>query len=88
MPLIFGLSFVLMVLMSYALSFIIGAHPVEERTFVHGMFHGALAGALFGATTIGINYLYQRKSIKLYLIDALYIIVGLALSGGVMAAMN
>jgi hypothetical protein len=87
MALIFGLSLVCMIIMSYGLSFIIGAHPKEEMNFVHGFFHGCLAGTMFAATSIGINYLYQRKTIKLYLIDAVYQILMLGVSGGIMGAM-
>ncbi|MFT4599117.1 MAG: hypothetical protein ACI9WM_001369, partial [Arenicella sp.] len=35
-----------------------------------------------------IHYLYQKKSLKLFLIDASYIVALLALSGGVMAALH
>lgn len=87
MVLIFGLSFILMIVMMFGLSFIINAHDTVDQTFVHGAFHGALAGLFFAATSMGINYLYQRRSVKLYLIDAAYQILFLALGGAIMAAM-
>lgn len=83
-----GLAFVMMVIMSYAVNFIIGLHPVEEQTLVHGAFHGMLAGLLYAAPSTAINYLYQRKSMKLYLIDATYLVLLLAVSGGVMALLK
>jgi Protein of unknown function (DUF1761) len=88
MVLVFGLSFVCMVLMSYGLSFVIGAHPADKMNIGHGFFHGCMSGIFFAATAVGINYLYQRKSLKLYLIDAIYQILMLGVSGAIMAAMN
>jgi hypothetical protein len=46
-----------------------------------------MAGVMFAAASMGINYLYQRRSLKLYLIDALYQVLGLALAGGVLGYM-
>ncbi|PCJ66291.1 MAG: hypothetical protein COA58_05815 [Bacteroidetes bacterium] len=84
-----GLSLLMMIIMSFALNtFVINAHPAELQTFGHGMFHGAMIGVFYAATSTAINYLYQRKSIKLWLIDAGYQIVMLAVSGGVMAALS
>lgn len=83
-----GLAFLMMVIMSYALNIIIGYHEPADQTFVHGAFHGALAAGMFAIPATAINYLYQRKSLKLYLIDAMYIVLFMALSGGVMAALK
>ena len=83
-----GLAFLMMIILSYSVNMIIGYHDVKEQTFTHGAFHGAMAGLFYGAPVIAINYLYQRKSLKLFLIDASYIVLLLALSGGVMAALK
>ncbi len=88
MPLIFGMSLVFMILMSYALAHFISNSSGIEHTFLNGLCYGAFAGAFFGTATVGINYLYQRKSIRIFLIDGVYITLGLALSGGIMMAMN
>jgi len=37
---------------------------------------------------IGINYLHQRRSLKLFLIDASHFIVGMAAVGGVFALLD
>lgn len=87
MAVVFGLSLVCMIIMSYGLSFIVGSHPEGERTIGHGFFHGCLAGFMFAAMSMGINYLYQRKSIMLYVIDAAYQVLMLGVSGAIMAAM-
>lgn len=83
-----GLALLMMIIMSYAVNIIIGFHEPAEQTFVHGAFHGALSGLFYAAPATAINYLYQRKSLKLYLIDASYLVLLLALSGGVMAALK
>ena len=83
-----GLAFLMMVILSYSVNTIIGYHDPAEQTFVHGGFHGLMAGLFYGAPVIAINYLYQRKSLKLFLIDASYIILLLGLSGGVMALLK
>lgn len=80
----FGLSLVCMILMCFALNFIIMAHPAGEMSIAHGAFHGALAGFFYCAMSMGINYLYQQRSIKLWLIDALYQIAMLAAGGAVL----
>lgn len=79
-----GLAFLMMVIMSFAVNMIIGYHDPAEQTFLHGGFHGMQAGLFYAAPAIAINYLYQRKSLKLYLIDASYLILLLGLSGGIM----
>lgn len=83
-----GLALVMMIIMSFAVNMIIGYHDVADQTFVHGAFHGAMAGLFYAAPATALNYLYQRKSLKLYLIDATYLVLLLAVSGGVMAALK
>ena len=87
MAVVFGLSLVLMIVMAFGLSFVIMAHG-PDITWTHGAFHGMMTGIFFAATSMGINYLYQRRSIKLYLIDGVYQVLFLAVSGAILAAMN
>lgn len=86
MALTYGLSALLMVVMMFGLMPLMKAHPAEAMNFGHGAFHGAMVGLFFAATSIGINYLYQRKSIKLWLIDGVYQVAFLALGGGILGA--
>ena len=60
----------------------------ESISVGHGAFHGALFGLFFAATSMGINYLYQRSSFKLWLIDASYQVALLTVGGAILAAMN
>ncbi len=87
MAVIFGSSFVLMLVM------MVGMVPAllmghDDISVGHGAFHGALFGLFFAAASMGINYLYQRKSLKLWFIDASYQVALLAIGGAVIAAMN
>lgn len=88
MALTHGLAFVMMFILSYAVNYIVNLHDLAEQTFSHGALHGAMAAGLYCVPAIAINYLYQRKSLKLFLIDGAYVICFLALSGGVMAALK
>lgn len=45
-------------------------------------------GALVMAPAIGINYLHQRRSLKLFLIDAGHFVAGMAAVWGVFAALR
>ena len=85
MAVVFGLSFVLMFVAVLGLAFLIQGQNEEDMCWSGGLLHGALVGLAFGATSIGINYLYQRKSLTLWLIDALYYIVFLSVAGIILA---
>jgi hypothetical protein len=82
MPLIFGGSLLFMIIMSLGLA---GLIQNGESDLMSGLKTGIMAGLFFAASSMGINYLYQRKSIVLWLIDALYQIVFLAVSGAILA---
>jgi len=88
MVMVHGLAFLMMFVLSNGVNFIINMHTLEEQTFSHGALHGAMAAAMFALPAVAINYLYQRKSLKLFLIDGAYLILYLALSGGIMAALK
>jgi hypothetical protein len=88
MPVIFGLSFVMMGIMTFGLGFILGSDFFKENGFVVGFTKSLYVGICFALTSVVINYLYQRKSLVLMLIDGAYLVLGLALAGGVLAYMN
>ncbi len=70
MAVIFGGSLVLMIIMAIGVAVLCSHHA--NGGAIDGLKCGLLIGVFFAATSIGINYLYQRKSLKLYFIDALY----------------
>jgi len=80
-----GTAFIMMCVMSSVINFVINMHDVAEQTFTHGAFHGAMLAAMFAAPAAAINYSYQKKSLKLFAIDAGYLVALCAVSGGVMA---
>ena len=60
-----GLALVMMIVMSYAVNMIINYHDPADQTFMHGGFHGIMAGLFYAAPAMAINYLYQRNQKKI-----------------------
>ena len=83
-----GLAFLMMCIISFNINYIINFHEVAEQTFAHGALHGVMVAGFVAVPAVAINYLYQKKSLKLFLIDAGYVLAFCALSGGVMAALK
>lgn len=83
-----GVSFLMMVVIAYGINFVINLHSPEDQTFTHGAFHGVLSVALSALPAMIIHYMYQKKSLKLILIDGGYLIALSALAGGIMAILH
>ena len=75
MGMMFGGSFVLMFVQSLAIAIIASKLDVIGG-WMSGLKIGAFTGCCFCATTIGVNYLYEKKPLGLFLINAGYAIVG------------
>ena len=78
---IFGLSLVLSLLAAWNFANFLGPRP----SIAFGAGVGFSAGLLWVASSFGINYLFERKSLKLFLINGGYhtlqfTIIGLALA--------
>ena len=86
MVMVFGLSFVAMLLMVWALNFVINSHKPETVNLGMGLHYGAFMGFFFAMLTMGINYLYQRRSLALWLIDGVYVTLGLSIAGMILGA--
>jgi hypothetical protein len=80
MPLIFGLTFAFEMLIAMVLWHLI-ARTDPKPFVVMMMATGFAVGVMIPA--IGINYLYLRKSLTLFLIDAGHFLFGMAAMGGV-----
>lgn len=80
---IFALSFVLALLAAWNFANFLGPRP----SLVFGTAVGASAGLLWVAGSFGINYLFERKSLKLFLINGGYHTVQFAIIGLVLALM-
>lgn len=63
-------SFVLIAIKAMLVSLLVSALGLSG--FVDGLLFGGLLAAMFGATAIGIHYLYQMRTFRLFLIDAGY----------------
>jgi hypothetical protein len=79
---IFGLAFVLGLIAAVNLAMFLG----EESDPLMGAFYGFLAGFGWVATFVGTHYLFERKSFKLFLINAGYSIVALTVMGLIIAS--
>ncbi len=86
MYLAFGGSFVLMTIMALGVALFL-AHCLEPGIdWKVGAMHGFFLGILFVGPSIGINNLYGKQSLMLWIIDAGYQITYLTLSGGILGA--
>jgi hypothetical protein len=79
---IFGLSFFLGLVAAINLAMFMG--PEDKPAM--GALWGFLAGFGWVATFVGMHYLFERKSFRLFLINAGYSIVALTLMGVIIAA--
>ena len=80
---IFILSFVLALLAAWNFANFLGPRP----SIAFGAGVGASAGLLWVASSFGINYLFERKSLKLFLINGGYHTLQFAIIGLVLALM-
>jgi len=88
MALIHGLAFLMMCVIAWAMSKYANLHPMEDQNFIHGGYHGLLIALKYALPALAIHYLYQRKSIKLFLIDGGYLVALFMLIPAVMYALK
>jgi len=86
MGIIFGSSFLLILVMNFGLAMILQGHAGRDITALSGALYGFLIGVFFLGASVGINMLYQRKSFTLWAIDAGYQVFYLAVSGAILGA--
>jgi MFS family permease len=77
MGLIFGCSFILSFIISFVLVLFLG----PERNAMIGALAGFMAGIFWVAASMGITYLFERKSVKLFFINAGYHVITFTLMG-------
>jgi len=80
---IFGLTLILAFLAAWNFANFLGPRP----SVVFGTLVGASAGLLWVASSFGIQYLFERKSFKLFLINGGYHTFQFAIIGLVLALM-
>lgn len=77
---IFSGAFVLNLIIALNLAAFLGS----KQDFVWGMTAGALAGIGWVAASFGVIYLFEQKSIRLYLINAGYLAFVFIVMGGIL----
>lgn len=86
MALTFGSSFILMLIMSLGMALLLQGNAENEISWQFGIMAGLFVGIAFVGTSVGINYLYQRRSFRLWAIDAVYQILFLVIMGLILGA--
>lgn len=76
-------SFLLAVVMATSLAAFIG-----DAGLGFGLFAGLAAGVTWVATALGINYLFERRSVTLFAINAGYNAITFAIMGAIIGAMQ
>ena len=79
---IFGITFVLNILIAINMSFFFGG----EVGLTDGLMYGAFTGIFFVGAAFAITYLFEHKSLKLWLINAGYQAVIFTVIGGILGA--
>jgi len=79
---IFGISFILSLIICFNLAAFLG----PDSDLIWGITAGALAGIGWVAASFGIVYLFERKSMKLFLINAGYLAVSFIVAGAIIGA--
>lgn len=63
-------SFVLTFVKALLVALLVGALGLQG--FADGFIFGGLLAVMFGATIVGLHYLYQMRTLRLFMIDAGY----------------
>ena len=77
---IFGLSALAALVMAANLAAFLGA----KATLSFGLFAGAATGIGWVAMSLGVTYLFEQRSLKLWLIDAGYQVISYTLMGAIL----
>ena len=83
MPLIFGTTFLLNLLAAFILAHVLATFGAPGLSLSVQIAGGI--GLAFVATSIGVNYLFARKTLKLFVIDAGYWLVLYSVMGAVLS---
>ncbi len=80
--LIFGASFVLELVAAFVMAMFIGT----QGTLSSGLQAGFMAGLFWVSTALGVVYLFERRSLRLWLLDAGYMTLAFTVMGGILGA--
>lgn len=79
MKLTFGGAFCLQFLAAAGLAAYLG-----DSNWIYGLHTGLMVALLFVATSFGINYLFEQRSMRLFLINAGYNVLWFSLAGTIL----
>ena len=80
-PVPYVVGFVAILVMCYTLAWLM--HRLQAATLVSGLRLGAIVAIGFIAATLALNYGFEARPVTLWLINSVYVIVGLALAGAI-----
>ena len=80
MGVVYGSAFVLLLIISFNLAAFLAGPP----NLAWGLTAGALAGVGWVATGLGVTYLFEARSFRLFLVNAGYHAVTFTLMGGIL----
>ena len=78
----YGVSLILTFIAALILEMFIG----PEATWLSGAIYGFIAGLGWVATFLGVLYLFEMKSFRLYFINACYCVIALTVMGLILGA--
>ena len=78
---LYGTVLLLNLVIAFALSFLIG-----DSDWHDGVHHGLFSALAFFATGLGINYLFEFRRLKLWLINTGYMVLLMAIMGAILGA--
>lgn len=78
---IYGISFVLQLIMAFNLAMFLGDSTISE-----GALYGFLTGFGWVAMAMGVNALFNRMTFRLWFIDAFYFVITFTLMGVILTA--
>lgn len=81
MAVIFGGSFVLNLIAAWALATLLG-----RMSWQAGALHGLAVGLCWVAASLGVNYLFERRPLGLWLINAGYFVLQFTIMGAIIGA--
>lgn len=80
--LIFGASFLLELVAAFVLAMFIST----DATFTFGLQTGFLAGLFWVGTALGVVYLFERRPLRLWLLNAGFMTLAFTVMGGILGA--
>ena len=80
-PIPFVIGFVAILVMCYALAWLI--ERLQANSLAGGMGLGATIALGFVAANLALNYGFERRSVTLWVINAVYAVVGLGIAGAI-----